>query len=56
VVIGRDIDEQALRYALDDCLLTDDELALGPEGWRGLPDPFPATAPGTPHQHAPRPG
>ncbi len=40
VIIGRGIDEVALRQALDGCLLTDDELALGSESWRGFSDPF----------------
>lgn len=54
VVIGRGIDPPSLRRALDACLLTPGELAPGPEGWRELADPFPQTAPGTPHQHAHR--
>ena len=41
VLIGMNMDEDALRYRLDACLLTDEELALGPKGWRALPDPFP---------------
>jgi len=51
VVIGREIDEQALRDALDDCLLTDDELALGVDRWAGLPDPFPRRAAPQGRQH-----
>jgi len=42
VFIGDAMDETALRADLDACLLTDAELALGEEGWKGLPDPFPA--------------
>jgi len=41
VFIGIDVDEAAMRGALDDCLLTDLEWALGPEAWERLPDPFP---------------
>ncbi|MGD9571504.1 MAG: zinc metallochaperone GTPase ZigA [Thermoleophilia bacterium] len=52
VVIGHDIDETALRYALDDCLLTDEELALGIEGWRAFDDPFPRTAAPQAHTHS----
>jgi len=52
VIIGRGIDEQALRYALDDCLLTDDEIALGDGGWHAQEDPFPASDPGAAHQHS----
>jgi len=42
VLIGMGMDEAALRARLDACLLDDAELALGPAGWRSLPDPFPA--------------
>lgn len=40
VFIGQDIDFECLTAALDACLLTDEEMALGVEGWRLLPDPF----------------
>jgi G3E family GTPase len=40
VFIGQHIDFAQLTAELDDCLLTDDEMALGAEVWRGLPDPF----------------
>ncbi|WP_433772085.1 zinc metallochaperone GTPase ZigA [Pseudomonas putida] len=40
VFIGQNIDFAQLTSDLDDCLLTDDEMALGAEGWRLLPDPF----------------
>ena len=40
VFIGQNIDFAQLTAELDDCLLTDDEMALGVEGWRLLPDPF----------------
>jgi G3E family GTPase len=42
VLIGIDMDEAALRAQLDRCLLTDDELAEGPEAWARWSDPFPA--------------
>jgi hypothetical protein len=42
VVIGIDMDEGAIRAGFDRCLLTDEELALGPDGWAKLPDPFPS--------------
>ena len=38
VVIGRDVDEAELRQRFDACLLDDDELALGVEGWQGFQD------------------
>lgn len=37
-----DPEERAeLTAALDRCLLTDEEMCLGPAGWANLPDPFP---------------
>ncbi|WIA37349.1 hypothetical protein OEZ86_014278 [Tetradesmus obliquus] len=42
VWIGIDMDEAALRAMLDACLLTDEEMALGPAGWlQQLQDPLP---------------
>ena len=40
VVIGRHVDEAALRHRLDACLLTDGEMAGGPAAWAQMPDPF----------------
>jgi hypothetical protein len=40
VFIGQNIDFAQLTDELDNCLLTDDEMALGVEGWRLLADPF----------------
>jgi len=40
VFIGQNIDFAQLSTELDECLLTDDEMALGVEGWRLFPDPF----------------
>jgi len=45
VLIGHDLDQGAIPRALDDCALDEAELALGPQGWARLPDPFPAWAP-----------
>ena len=42
VFIGQGLDEVAMTAALDNCLLTDDELLGGREFWRTLPDPFPS--------------
>ncbi|MCC5948523.1 MAG: GTP-binding protein [Nitriliruptoraceae bacterium] len=42
VFIAQDLDPAAVRAALDPALLTDAEVALGPDGWRSLPDPLPA--------------
>ncbi|MCY1409452.1 putative metal chaperone YciC [compost metagenome] len=40
VFIGQDIDFERLTAELDHCLLDDDEMRLGLEGWRRLSDPF----------------
>ncbi|WP_247255238.1 zinc metallochaperone GTPase ZigA [Pseudomonas moorei] len=40
VFIGQNIDFAKLTGELDGCLLTDEEMALGVEGWQRLPDPF----------------
>ncbi|WP_122667159.1 zinc metallochaperone GTPase ZigA [Pseudomonas viridiflava] len=40
VFIGQNIDFAQLTAELDDCLLTDAEMALGTDGWVSLPDPF----------------
>ena len=40
VFIGQNIDFAQMRAELDACLLTDDEMALGVDGWRLLVDPF----------------
>ncbi|PNH11386.1 hypothetical protein TSOC_001804, partial [Tetrabaena socialis] len=43
VWIGIDMDEAGLRAMLEGCLLTEAEMAAGPEGWAaGLEDPLPA--------------
>ncbi|MFJ4431689.1 zinc metallochaperone GTPase ZigA [Pseudomonas sp. NPDC089395] len=40
VFIGQDIHFERLSTELDACLLSDDEMALGPKGWLRLADPF----------------
>ncbi len=40
VLIGLDMNQELLTAMLDDCLLTDEEMALGEEGWRKFTDPF----------------
>ncbi|GAA3365536.1 GTP-binding protein [Saccharopolyspora gregorii] len=40
VVIAHEADPGAIRGALHEALLTDEELALGETAWRELPDPF----------------
>ena len=41
VLIGMGMDEQALRARLDECLLTDAEMAMGPQAWTQWDNPFP---------------
>ncbi len=41
VFIGQYLDPEQTREVLDRCLLTDVELAAGPEAWKTLDDPFP---------------
>ncbi|RRR70760.1 MAG: GTP-binding protein [Candidatus Viridilinea halotolerans] len=40
VLIGQDMDEEALRTRFNACLLNDEEMTLGPEGWQAFEDPF----------------
>ena len=40
VLIGIGLDRERLTALLDRCLLTDSELALGPDGWARFDDPF----------------
>ena len=35
------MDEIAIYDSLQDCLLSDEEMARGIEAWREFPDPFP---------------
>ena len=42
VFIGQGLDQVRIAEALDDCLLSEDELLRGREYWETLPDPFPA--------------
>ncbi|KFA88297.1 zinc metallochaperone GTPase ZigA [Archangium violaceum] len=41
VFITRQVDQALLRAALEECLLTGEEMAPGPAGWSQLEDPFP---------------
>ncbi|MCA9211373.1 MAG: GTP-binding protein, partial [Planctomycetales bacterium] len=45
VFIGIDMDQAVIESALLGCLLTDEEMALGPDGWAALEDPFPVPPP-----------
>ena len=41
VFIGIDMDDLEIYDSLQECLLTDEELALGPTAWASFSDPFP---------------
>jgi G3E family GTPase len=41
VFIGQNVDADKVRRELDDCLLTNAELAEGPDAWRNYKDDFP---------------
>ncbi|WP_166171506.1 zinc metallochaperone GTPase ZigA [Acinetobacter sp. SA01] len=41
VLIGMDMDEHSLIQQFDQCLLTDEEMAGGPEQWKLMLNPFP---------------
>lgn len=41
VFIGQQLDKAGMLQALNDCLLSDDELLRGKDYWRTLSDPFP---------------
>lgn len=41
VFIGQNLNQKNITSALDDCLLTDAEIAKGEDFWKALPDPFP---------------
>ena len=47
VFIGQGLDQDAITTALDDCLLTEEEVLRGKAYWQTLPDPFPAWEQGT---------
>ena len=42
VFIGQNLDQQGMTQALDDCLLSEEEVLKGKTFWQTLPDPFPA--------------
>lgn len=51
VFIGIKLDRDKVTELLDAALLTDAELADGPEAWRNYPDPLPAWAVAQQHSH-----
>lgn len=41
VFIGQGLDKEAMTQALDNCLLSEEEVSFGRRHWASLPDPFP---------------
>lgn len=41
VLIGMDMDRPVIESMLEDCLLTDEEMKLGPKAWEDYEDPLP---------------
>jgi len=50
-VMALHVSRDTLQGQLDDCLLSDDEMAGGEEAWRNLTDPFPPWAAHEHHHH-----
>jgi hypothetical protein len=57
---GVGMDEQWMRQLLNACLLVEEEMEMGPEGWSALEDPLPdwqyescsrSSSPSSPHSH-----
>ena len=41
VFIGQGLDESAIKKALDECLVSEDDMLKGEEFWTNLDEPFP---------------
>jgi hypothetical protein len=50
-IMALGVDRHTLRSQLDACLLTEQEMAAGPEGWKNFDDPFPSWSSHTHHHH-----
>jgi G3E family GTPase len=50
-IMALEVDRSALQAQLDACLLTDEEMAEGPEGWKNFADPFPSWSTHAHHHH-----
>jgi G3E family GTPase len=51
VVIGHELNEAEFRERLNQCLLTDEEFAAGPDAWANYEDPFPEWSYEDGHDH-----
>lgn len=45
VIIGVHMDHEQVKSAVNECLLTDEEMAAGPDAWAKYSDPWPASMP-----------
>jgi G3E family GTPase len=50
-IMALGVDPATLQFQLDACLLTDQEMADGPEGWKNFDDPFPSWSSHAHHHH-----
>jgi len=50
-IMALKVDRPTLQSQLDTCLLTDEEMADGPEGWKNFDDPFPSWSSHAHHHH-----
>jgi len=50
-IMALDVDRPTLQSQLDACLLTDGEMAEGPESWKNFADPFPSWSSHAHHHH-----
>jgi G3E family GTPase len=50
-MMALEVDRTSLQSQLDACLLTDQEMAEGPEGWKKFDDPFPSWSTHAHHHH-----
>ena len=50
-VMALEVDRHTVQSQLGACLLTDEEMAEGPESWKNFVDPFPAWSSHAHHHH-----
>ena len=52
VFIGTNLNKESIIADLQSCLLTEDEVAMGRDGWSVFEDPFPASNSDHGHSHS----
>lgn len=50
-IMALDVNRNTLQSQLDACLLSDEEMAEGPESWKNIADPFPSWSSHAHHHH-----